>query len=295
MPGSRGGSSWGGGTVDPTKGIIYVKSNDSPEIATMKKVVQNETASLSIYAQGKALYNTYCVACHMPDKNGDESGNPSLVALETRLSKSDALNKIKRGGGKMPSFASVIAGKEEAIISFLYDKEPAAPRLGREQSFLKEIEANNAANKIADIKEDDKYLNLTAYGQFTDSERRQGIKPPFGQLHAINLNTGEFEWTVTLGNSPESQMPGAPETGASGSAGPLVTKGGLLFIGSTRDRKFRAFAQNTGKLVWEYTLPGIANANPSTYWSKGKQYVAISVGGEAANPGGYMISFGLPK
>lgn len=295
MPGSRGGSSWGGGTVDPTKGIIYVKSNDSPEIATMKKVVQNETVNLSVYAQGKALYNTYCVACHMSDKNGDESGNPSLLAIETRLNKTDALNKIKRGGGKMPSFASVIAGQEEAIISFLFDKEPPAPRPEREQSFLKEIEANNAANKIADIKEDDKYLNLTAYGQFTDKERRQGIKPPFGQLHAINLNTGEFEWTVTLGNTPDSQMPGAPETGASGSAGPLATKGGLLFIGSTRDRKFRAFDQKTGKVVWEYTLPGIANANPSTYWSNGKQYIAISVGGDADNPAGYIMSFALPK
>ncbi|MEJ7693347.1 pyrroloquinoline quinone-dependent dehydrogenase [Daejeonella sp.] len=295
MPGSRGGSSWGGGTVDPTKGIIYVKSNDSPEIATMKKVVQNETANLSVHAQGKALYSTYCVACHMPDKNGDESGNPSLVAIETRLSRGDALNKIKRGGGKMPSFASVIAGKEDAIISYLFDKEPAAPTSGREQSFLKEIQTNTAANKIATIKQDDQYLNLTAYGQFTDSERRQGIKPPFGQLHAINLNTGEFEWTVTLGNTPESQMPGAPETGASGSAGPLVTKGGLLFIGSTRDRKFRAFDQKTGIMVWEYTLPGIANANPSTYWSNGKQYIAISAGGDAANPAGYVISFALGK
>ncbi len=293
MPGSRGGSSWGGGAVDPSKGIIYVKSNDSPEIATMKKVVQNETANLSVYAQGKALYNTYCVACHMPDKNGDESGNPSLLAIETRLSKEDALNKIKRGGGKMPSFASVIAGKEDAIVSYLYDKEPAAPRPGREQNFLKEIEANNAANKIAEIKEDDKYLNLTAYGQFNDNERRQGIKPPFGQLHAINLNTGEFEWTITLGNIPESQLPGAPDTGSGGSAGPLVTKGGLLFIGSTRDRKFRAIDQKTGKVVWEYTLPGVANANPSTYWSNGKQYIAITVGGDAENPAGYMIAFAL--
>ena len=294
MPGSRGGSSWGGGSVDPFKGIIYVKSNDSPEIATMKKVVQNETAKLSVYAQGKALYNTYCVACHMPDKNGDESGNPSLLAIETRLTKENALSKIKRGGGKMPSFASVISGKEDAIISFLFDKEPAARLGGREQNFLREIEANNAANKIAEIKEDDKYLNLTAYGQFNDNERRQGIKPPFGQLHAINLNTGEFEWTITLGNTPDSQLPGVPDTGSSGSAGPLVTKGGLLFIGSTRDRKFRAMDQKTGRIVWEYALPGIANANPSTYWSNGKQYIAISVGGDATNPAGFMLAFALP-
>lgn len=73
LPGSRGGSSWGGGTVDPNKGIIYVKSNDSPELATMKKVVENETSNLSVFNQGKALYSTYCISCHMADKNGDES------------------------------------------------------------------------------------------------------------------------------------------------------------------------------------------------------------------------------
>ncbi len=296
LPGSRGGSSWGGGTVDPEKGIIYVKSNDSPEIATMKKVVENETSNLSVFNQGKALYSTYCVSCHMPDKNGDESGNPSLVAIETRLSREDALNKIKRGGGKMPSFASVIAGKEEAIISYLFDKESSAARPSREQSFLKEIQENELANKSGIITpKEDKYLNLTAYGQFLDNQRRPGIKPPWGQLHAINLNTGEFEWSVTLGNQPEGQLPGAPETGASGSAGPLLTKGGLLFIGSTRDRKFRAFDQKTGEKIWETTLPGIANANPSTYWSKGKQYIAISVGGDADNPAGYIITFALPS
>ena len=294
LPGSRGGSSWGGGSVDPQKGIIYVKSNDSPEIATMKKVVENETSNLSAFNQGKALYNTYCVSCHMPDKNGDEQGNPSLLAIETRMSREDALNKIKRGGGKMPSFASVISGKEEAIISFLFDKESAA-RPTREQSFLKEIQENESANKAGiSTPQDDKYLNLTAYGQFTDANRRPGIKPPWGQLHAINLNTGEYEWSITLGNQPEGQTPGGPETGASGSAGPLVTRGGLLFIGSTRDRKFRAFDQKTGKKLWEYTLPGIANANPSTYWSKGKQYIAISVSGDAANPAGYVLSFALP-
>lgn len=147
LPGSRGGSSWGGGSIDPYKGIIYVKSNDSPEIATMKKVVENETSNLSVYNQGKALYSTFCVSCHMADKNGDESGNPSLLAIETRLSREDALNKIKRGGGKMPSFASVIAGKEEAIISYLFDKESSAARPSREQNFLKEIQENESANK----------------------------------------------------------------------------------------------------------------------------------------------------
>ena len=143
--------------------------------------------------------------------------------------------------------------------------------------------------------QEDTYLNLTAYGQFIDAAKQPGIKPPWGQLHAINLNTGEFEWTVTIGNQSEGQSPGDPDTGSSGSAGPLVTQGGLLFIGSTRDKKFRAFDKKTGKKLWETTLPGIGNANPSTYWSKGKQYVAISVNGDVTNPAGYMISFALPS
>ena len=114
-------------------------------------------------------------------------------------------------------------------------------------------------------------------------------------LHAINLNTGEYEWSVPLGNLPELQAPGAPNTGAAGSAGPLVTDGGLLFIGGTRDKKFRAFDKSTGKVLWETTLPAVANANACTYWSKGKQYVAISVGGDSSNPAGYLMSFALPS
>jgi len=295
LPGSRGGSSWGGGSVDPISGIIYVKSNNSPEIATMKKAIENKTSNLSAFNQGKELYNTFCVSCHMPDKNGDEQGNPSLIAIETRLSRENALNKIKRGGGKMPSFVSVIAGKEQAIISFLFEKE-STPHALIEQSFLKEIQENESANKAGmNTSQENKYLNLTAYGQFTDAAKKPGIKPPWGQLHAINLNTGEFEWTVTIGNQSEGQSPGDPETGSSGSAGPLVTQGGLLFIGSTRDKKFRAFDKKTGKKLWETSLPGIANANPSTYWSKGKQYVAISVNGDLTNPAGYLITFALPS
>lgn len=295
VPGSRGGSSWGGGAVDPEKGILYVRSNDSPEIATMKKVEQDQTTNLPAFHQGKALYATYCVSCHAPDKNGDESGNPSLVAIGNRMSRQDILNKIKRGGGKMPSFASVISGKEDAIVSFLVDTEPKDTDNSREQSFLKEIKANESSLKESGAKAEEKYLNLTAYGQFLDAERRPGIIPPWGMLHAINLNTGDYVWSVSLGDHPDLRAPNAPQTGSGGSGGPMVTKGGLVFIGGTRDKKLRAFDQKTGRMLWEATLPGIANANPSTYWVDGRQFIAISVNGDAANPGGYLIAFALPK
>lgn len=294
LPGSRGGSSWGGAAVDPGKGIIYVRSNNSPEIATLKLLEEQETSNESLYNQGKVVYNNYCTNCHAADRNGDEHGTPSLVGIHNRLKREDIIKKIKTGGGKMPAFASIIAGKEDAILSYLTEKEPS--KTSRELNFIKEIQSNESSNNAAPkAAKEVKYLNLTAYGYFSDASRRPGIKPPWGTLNAINLNTGEYEWTVTLGNQPDLQEKGGSITGTEGSAGPLVTAGGLVIIGGNRDKKLRAFDQQNGKLLWEVSLPGVANANPSTYHSNGKQYVAISVGGDKANPSGYVMAFALPN
>jgi len=137
------------------------------------------------------------------------------------------------------------------------------------------------------------YLNLIAFSHFNDQEGHPAIRPPWGTLNAINLNTGEFEWQIPLGNHPELQVAGALQTGSEGSGGPIVTAGGLVFIGSTRDKKLRAFTKDKGKLLWETTLPGVANATPCTYMSEGKQYVAISVAGDKENPAGYIMAFAL--
>ena len=100
-------------------------------------------------------------------------------------------------------------------------------------------------------------------------------KPPWGQLIAVNADTGDIAWQVRLGITE-----GLPEdkqlTGSSGSAGPIATAGDLVFIGSTTDQRFRAFDSKTGKQLWVATLAKNANANPMTYEGKdGKQRVAI--------------------
>jgi quinoprotein glucose dehydrogenase len=108
------------------------------------------------------------------------------------------------------------------------------------------------------------------------------VKPPWGQLVAVNANTGEIVWKSVLGlreNLPE----GKQLAGNSGSAGPTVTAGGLVFVGATNDRRFRAFDARTGKQLWEVRLNGNANANPMTYTGKsGKQHVAIVASGTVA-------------
>jgi quinoprotein glucose dehydrogenase len=100
-------------------------------------------------------------------------------------------------------------------------------------------------------------------------------KPPWGRLFAVNANTGDIAWQVRLGLT-EGLPEGKQNTGNSGSAGPIVTAGGLVFIGATNDSRFRAFDSKTGNELWVTKLARNANANPITYQGKnGKQYVAV--------------------
>ncbi len=101
-------------------------------------------------------------------------------------------------------------------------------------------------------------------------------QPPWGQLVAVNANTGKIAWKVPLGLT-ETLPEGKQLTGNSNSAGPTVTAGGLVFVGATNDHRFRAFDAKTGKQLWEANLKGNAGANPMSYEGKdGKQYVVIA-------------------
>jgi quinoprotein glucose dehydrogenase len=123
-------------------------------------------------------------------------------------------------------------------------------------------------------------------------------------LNAINLNTGDAEWTVALGEYPELAAKGLKNTGSENYGGPIVTAGGLVFIGATNfDKKFRAFDKRTGELLWETTLPFSGNGTPSTYEVGGRQFVVVPAGGGkarsqnangAADSGGAYVAFALP-
>jgi len=99
-------------------------------------------------------------------------------------------------------------------------------------------------------------------------------RPPWGRLVAVNANTGEIAWEAPLGLT-EALPDGKQLTGNSGSAGPTATAGGLVFVGGTTDRRFRAFDSKSGKELWAAKVDGQINANPMTYLGKdGRQYVA---------------------
>lgn len=135
-------------------------------------------------------------------------------------------------------------------------------------------------------------------GRFWDSNQYPCQQPPWGHLTAIDLNTGKFRWRVILGEYDELAKRGIPPTGASNLGGPMVTRGGLVFIAATNDRRIRAFDKDTGAKLWEYELPASAHATPMTYRIGGRQYLAIAVGGgNKYNPGSFMakiMAFRLP-
>lgn len=100
-------------------------------------------------------------------------------------------------------------------------------------------------------------------------------RPPWSSLTAVNANTGEIVWRVPLGLN-ESLPPGKQLVGSAVSSGPIATAGGLVFIGATTDRRFRAFESKTGRELWAPVLEKNVAANPMTYQgSNGKQYVAV--------------------
>ncbi len=123
-------------------------------------------------------------------------------------------------------------------------------------------------------------------------------KPPFGVLHAIDLSTGDIAWEATLGTVRDiAPVPLPWKLGTPNFGGPLVTAGGLVFIGAAMDDYLRAFDAATGDEVWKGRLPGGGQATPMTYEWQGRQYVVISAGGHSRSTttlNDKLVAFALP-
>jgi quinoprotein glucose dehydrogenase len=142
------------------------------------------------------------------------------------------------------------------------------------------------------------YQGVKGGGRFKDNASNMMCQqPPWGQLTAVNVNTGEFAWRVPLGIT-ESLPADKQKTGRPGNGGTIATAAGLVFVGATDDSRFRAFDAKTGKELWTFTLPGAAEATPMTYEGPGgRQFVVIAAtgGGFFGNPvtGDSIIAFAL--
>jgi quinoprotein glucose dehydrogenase len=137
-------------------------------------------------------------------------------------------------------------------------------------------------------------------GRFMQAATRLPCQaPPWGQLHAIDTATGLIKWQATLGVSDNLPI-GTQDTGRPNIGGPIVTAGGLVFIGATDDNRFRAFDARSGRLLWSHTLEASAHATPISYrGADGRQYVAVTATGgsflDSPVTADTLVAFALPR
>ena len=147
------------------------------------------------------------------------------------------------------------------------------------------------------------YRRTSSYGtyaRFWDPAARIPCQnPPFGELVAVDLKSGDIAWRSPLGTIDSLEAAGVHNTGAPNLGGSIATAGGLVFIGAANDSRFRAFDSKTGKLLWEAKLEASGHSSPITYMGRdGRQYVAMMAEGGGAFLGGGMsntlVAFALP-
>ena len=276
IPGFDGGGEWGGPAVDPS-GVLYVNASEMAWVASLSDTPKE--ADLAGMDLGHRRYTEYCVACHGLERKGLPAGGiPSLVDVGKRMSREEVFNQITTGKKMMPGFTTLSKADKDAVVGYLFGDGAVA-----------------GASASADAPPRIPY-RFNGYNRWVDSRGYPAISPPWGSLSAIDLNTGEYLWKVTLGEFKELTAKGIPPTGAENYGGPVATAGNLLFIGATKDGMFRAFDKRTGKVLWQTALPASAFATPSTYMVKGRQYVVIACGGAKVGtaPGDSYVAFALP-
>ena len=282
FPGFDGGMEWGGAAADPD-GIYYVNINEIPWLMQM---VETRRADGTSVPRGERDYMGFCAPCHGLDRAGNAAGGfPSLLDVGTRKPREQLFAITKQGAGRMPAFDSLSDAQRNAILDYvLSGSQLSASR--REDGDL----AAASANKTPEYA-------FSGFRRWSDAEGYPAIKPPWGTLNAVNLNTGEIKWKVPLGEYPKLKARGISPTGTENYGGPLVTAGGLIFIGATADETFRVFDKQTGVILWQAALPFSGNATPSTYMINGRQFVVISAGGgKSGRPaGGSLVAFALPE
>jgi quinoprotein glucose dehydrogenase len=273
FPGFDGGAEWGGSAIDPETGWLYVNAND---LAWTGGLAVNEPP-----VNGRALYRQQCAACHRDDFAGTPPQIPTLVGVATRRTPAQLSAVIRTGAGRMPGFPNLSPAAVNAIVQYMVT--------GKEVH----VEDSPPPGSPAFLK-----YRFTGYKKFLDPDGYPAVAPPWGTLTAVNLNTGDHAWRIPLGEYPALVEKGLRDTGSENYGGPIVTAGGLVFIGATSfDRKFRAFDKATGALLWETTLPFAGNATPATFEQAGRQFVVIAAGGgKSGGPsGGLYVAFALPQ
>ncbi|MFA5245621.1 MAG: c-type cytochrome, partial [Pedobacter sp.] len=226
FPGLTGGGEWGGPSVDPESGIMYINANELPWIVTMQdtRIEQPVKKKQTNLEAGTVLYTKNCSGCHGTDLKG--SGNfPALVELNKRYKETDFKNLVTSGRRMMPAFKNLSEADKNAIASYLL-----------------KIETKQGDEYVPEVKKKHPFYEtpyrLGGIKQFLTLEGYPAVNPPWGTLQAIDLNNGKVIWKEILGDHPAMKAKGI-HSGTENWGGSVVTAGGLVFIAATSDEMFR--------------------------------------------------------
>jgi quinoprotein glucose dehydrogenase len=295
FPGEHGGTNWAGTAGDPETGMLYVRAENYPGIHHLfersgTRMVRGGTPE----QQGHALWSQFCEGCH-------GQGAAGTKTISDRSSEQIQAAVREGVGERMPSFSGTQIVRNAQSMSHLlaYIGNPAAGELPASAG------ESNAPEALPNGEERRFFGSLGSWWLTKDG--LPATRPPWAELVAYDLNQGTIKWHVPVGTAPGLAAKGIKDTGAFKIVrnGPVVTAGGLIFMGTEPDRFVHAFDKDTGKLLWEKELNSNPVSIPAVYEVNGRQYVAFfaSSGNTADNMGhkpskvedqGYYV-FALPE
>ena len=272
MPGNNGGSNFGEEAIDPTTGFLYVQTKNALSMIKLEAKRPRMEIHGTPATQGRVLYIQNCQMCHMAELQGQPPSVPSLVDIVSKIGAAQVRNTVANGAPPMPAFTDLSAKDLDSLIAYL-----SAPKTADVPPDLLAYLSAPKSQPAAATDGSDAVRYWTGYGYLNSSEGLPAARPPWETLTAYDLNKGAIAWQIPLGGVTALEKKGIDDTGSFWSrGGPVVTAGGLIFSGTKSDSKIRAYDKDTGKELWETTLPGRPQGNPAVFEVDRREYLVIS-------------------
>jgi quinoprotein glucose dehydrogenase len=269
IPGAFGGANWGAIAVDAANGFLYVRSYDAPSIRTLteRPAAVRLPANATAEQRGFAAYMQNCSACHGPDRDG--------IPAWTELGEARLIATVRNGRGEMPSFEPEAVSDANLTLIGAYLRNPVAGAIPAGSA--PEPAAGNAPARPEGLRS----FSGPFGGQWLSRSGLPAISPPWSELVAYDLNQGTIRWRVPAGEVPSLVEKGIRNTGAyRPRGGPVLTAGGVIFMGTGGDHTFRAYDKDTGKALWEKVIDGNPDGIPAVFEIAGRQYVVWYAAGD---------------